>query len=182
MNVTLAQGATSNTLDLSADGLGIDSYKNFEGIIGSHYADLITGSAGNDILIGGGGGDTLTGGGGADKFVFLSPTDGGANGDLIVDFVTNLVNGSDELDFDTVGFAALQWSGTSLAAGQLLSGAGLTATSANSASVHLIYDTTSGRLWYDADGQGGQSGTLVATLGTTNHPSLQITDIHPWTA
>ena len=39
-----------------------------------------------------------------------------------------------------------------------------------------------GRLWYDADGQGGQSGTLVATLGTTNHPSLQITDIHPWTA
>ena len=52
----------------------------------------------------------------------------------------------------------------SLAAGEFLSGAGQTA--AVDANDHVIYNTTTGDLYYDADGVGGAAATLFAHLTT----------------
>lgn len=73
-------------LNLSLVGLGSDTYKNIEGVIGSDFNDTITGSSSNDVLIGGKGADVLSGGGGIDTFKYLA---GDANAtDSILDFTT----------------------------------------------------------------------------------------------
>ena len=40
-----------------------------------------------------------------------------------------------------------------------------------------IYDTTTGALYYDADGLGGVDAVQVAVLGTTTHPGLVYSDV-----
>jgi hypothetical protein len=57
-----------------------------------------------------------------------------------------------------------------LAAGEFGSGAGLTA--ATTAAMNLIYDTTSGILRYDADGNGSAASVEIALMGVTTHPAL----------
>ena len=78
---TLVQSASSTSLDLTSVGLGLDSYLNMEGAIGSDFNDTLTGSSGadtlrgglgDDQLTGGAGADNLTGGGGIDTFVYAS--------------------------------------------------------------------------------------------------------------
>ncbi len=51
---------------ITAAGIGTDTYSNFEGVIGSGFADTINGSTGNDFLRGGGGNDVINGGDGND--------------------------------------------------------------------------------------------------------------------
>jgi T1SS-143 domain-containing protein len=81
---TLVQ--SSSPTNVSATGLGTDSYKNMEGVIGTNFNDVITGSSSDDILIGGKGADQLTGGGGSDTFRYRA---GDADVlDTILDFQT----------------------------------------------------------------------------------------------
>ena len=65
-----------------------------------------------------------------------------------------------------------------LDANDLLSGAGL---SSSNTGAHLVYDTSSGKLYYDADASGAGSGVMIAQFGTVTHPTLQVTDIRPIT-
>ncbi|HET8543395.1 MAG TPA: M10 family metallopeptidase C-terminal domain-containing protein, partial [Pseudolabrys sp.] len=100
VTVSLATGLASG-----GDAQG-DTFTNFENIIGSGFADVLTGNsgnnalnggAGNDRLTGGLGQDVLTGGPGADTFDFnaLNETPvGNANHDVIADFQ----QGSDVID------------------------------------------------------------------------------------
>jgi len=69
VNFTLVQSASDTTFDFSGAGLGVDDYRNFEGVIGTDFADVLTGSAGNDIIVGGKGDDILSGAAGNDVFV-----------------------------------------------------------------------------------------------------------------
>jgi Ca2+-binding RTX toxin-like protein len=69
-------------LDGRAAGLGVDKYRDMEGVIGTNYSDKITGSSSGDILAGLGGNDILRGGRGNDVFVFEAK--GGR--DRIMDF------------------------------------------------------------------------------------------------
>ncbi|MCZ4089219.1 type I secretion C-terminal target domain-containing protein [Ensifer psoraleae] len=69
VTLTLTQSTGNTVADLTAVGLGIDTYRNIEGIIGSAYDDILIGSAFDDQLYGGVGSDTMTGSGGADTFV-----------------------------------------------------------------------------------------------------------------
>ena len=86
ISMTLTQSSSSMPLNLSLVGLGSDTYKNIEGVIGSDFNDTITGSSSNDVLIGGKGADVLSGGGGIDTFKYLA---GDANAtDSILDFTT----------------------------------------------------------------------------------------------
>jgi Ca2+-binding RTX toxin-like protein len=57
-------------------------------------------------------------------------------------------------------FAAI---GTSLTAGEFWAAAG--ATSAHDSTDHIIYDTSTGRLYYDGDAAGGASAVHFATIG-----------------
>ena len=142
-------------------------------IFGGGGADTLTGGNGNDMLYGGSGVDTLTGGGGADTFVFGDSSLSGA--DTIQDFSVSdgdkmlLVN-------DYAGLFTMLGSGT-LAATAFASGAGL--ASAGTADVRIVYDTNTGNLYYDADGNGsGASAIQFATVfsGGSNHPALSAGD------
>jgi Ca2+-binding RTX toxin-like protein len=83
IKITLSQDNTKyTTFDGRSAGLGIDKYRDMEGVIGTKFADTITGSSSADILAGLGGNDILRGGRGNDVFVFES--NGGR--DKIVDF------------------------------------------------------------------------------------------------
>lgn len=147
-----------------------DTYISIENVIGSNAADVIIGDAsdnelfglagddilngggGNDVLEGGAGFDTMTGGAGADVFYFADPEFGAdvitdfaaAEGDLIqISKATFGINATDFWNFLDIG-------------------AGVT----GSASGHgqFLFDNNSSQLFWDTDGAGIQSPTLIATL------------------
>ncbi|MGH8711561.1 MAG: calcium-binding protein, partial [Burkholderiales bacterium] len=104
INFTLHQGINSASGSLgywstgALGGIGTDSYKNIEGVIGTNFNDTLTGSTLNDVLSGGGGNDTLIGGAGADNL------QGGAGNDLFLigstaEFAAGeIINGGTETD------------------------------------------------------------------------------------
>jgi Ca2+-binding RTX toxin-like protein len=136
---------------------------------GGAAAEMLNGGGGNDTINGRGGNDTLTGGLGADAFVFAT-----APGTGNVDLVTDFVSASDRLNFDNAVFTALGVDGN-FTAGDARFAAGAGFTSGRDASDRIVYDTTTGNLYYDADGNGAGSAQLFATL--QGHPALTATDI-----
>jgi Ca2+-binding RTX toxin-like protein len=97
IDVALVQSPGNTTVNLTAAGLGTDTYKNIEGIFGTAFADTLHGTAlndyfngggGKDTLIGGGGSDTLIGGAGSDTFKWLAGDVAGGSLDTILDFET----------------------------------------------------------------------------------------------
>jgi Ca2+-binding RTX toxin-like protein len=116
--------------------------------------DTLLGGAGNDQIDGSNGNDRLTGGAGADKFVFATALN--ATGvDQILDF--NVAE--DQIWLDHAVFTAI---GT----GVLAASAFTTGSTAADASDRVIYDPTTGALYYDADGSGGGAAVQIATLST----------------
>jgi Ca2+-binding RTX toxin-like protein len=136
---------------------------------GSAAAETLNGGAGNDTLSGMGGNDTLIGGTGQDTFLFAAAP-GAGNADLVSDFVS----GTDKLSFDNSVFTALGADGN-FVAGDARFAAGAGFTSGGDASDRIVYDTSSGNLYYDADGSGAGAALLVATL--QGHPAIAATDI-----
>jgi len=161
---------------------GADRIKNIENITGSNYADglagnslanVLNGGAGNDTLSGGLGADRLSGGSGIDRFLF-NTTLGRSNIDTISDFA----HGGDKIVLDDDIFKALGVTGTTtgaaLKSGSFYAAAG--ASAAHLASDRIVYDTTSGRLYYDADGLGGTAAVQIALIGTGTHAALSAGD------
>ena len=71
INFTLVQSSSDTVVDLNAVGLGTDTYRNIEGVVGTSFNDTLTGSGGDDRLQGGAGDDTIDGGvGGNDRIAF----------------------------------------------------------------------------------------------------------------
>lgn len=134
-------------------------------LTGNDGADMLVTGAGNDVLDGGAGADTLIGGLGSDTFVFSSASDGTA--DMVKDFRTS---DGDKLSLSPLTFTAL--SGASDVQGRLVSAAGATALDADD---FLVFDTTTHKLYYDADGNGAGGAVLVATLAGV--ASLSASDI-----
>lgn len=107
--ITFAGGAAVNVnmATGTSTGQGMDSFSNFENLIGSGAADTITGSngadnidggAGNDTIFGGIGNDTINGGGNADSLF------GGAGNDNIDGGVGNdTIDGGAGIDTLTGG-------------------------------------------------------------------------------
>ena len=50
------------------------------------------------------------------------------------------------------------------------------AMAAHDASDRIIYNSTTGALYYDADGLGGSAAVQVALIGTSLHPSITYSD------
>ena len=190
--VSYATATAGQTIDMAlitAQTNG-DTFVSIEGLIGSNFADTFTatrvatslfgmggadklvGGTRNDIISGGLGKDTLTGGAGIDTFRFdVAPT--AANADLITDFL----RATDKIGLSSTVFKGLTLLGAhGLDPSNFIRSATATATSALDANDHLIYNTTTGMLFYDADGAGGKAGVAIAQLGDTHHVVLAATD------
>lgn len=136
-------------------------------LTGSTGANALSGGAGNDILIGGAGNDVLTGGSGSDAFRFTAAPNGSTNVDRIADFVAI----DDTLQLENAVFAKLTTTGT-LSAANFRSGVGAHALDSND---YVLYDTGTGKLYYDADGSGAGAAIQIAAL--TGIPTLTNADI-----
>jgi VCBS repeat-containing protein len=130
-------------------------------IFGHQEGDLLlSGGAGRDTIYGGNGNDTLNGGADADIFVFNIAANNSSNHDTIQDFEAN---GVDLIHLDNAVFTQLTATGT-LSSANFASNAGGTATDGND---YIMFDTTTGNLYYDPDGNGGTARLLIATLAVT---------------
>ncbi|NES25742.1 MAG: calcium-binding protein [Symploca sp. SIO3E6] len=139
----------------------VETLLNIERLVGTAFDDQLigdaennslTGAGGNDILIGCTGNDRLYGGTGADIFGFSSPNQGidtitdfnSTQGDLIQisanDFGGGLTLGTLDIDQFTIGSAATR------------------------ASDRLIYNDTTGALFFDPDGTGTLAQVQLAQL------------------
>lgn len=134
-----------------------------ETLVGGAGNDSLDGGAGNDWLYGDPGNDVLTGGKGQDSFVLGDPSQPGV--DVFVDF---------QRGEDRIVVVGSQFNGLSaLRAADLLVGAGKTAPSKGQ---HFIYNTSTGALYYDADGDAQTPAVLLTTVGKTTHPTLSLAD------
>ncbi|MDH4558565.1 tandem-95 repeat protein, partial [Pseudomonas sp. BN417] len=132
-------------------GVGDDSYKNMEGVIGSVFSDTLTGSGGNDVLIGGVGADQLTGGLGADTFRYANLSEGV---DSILDYS---FAAGDKLDFSAL-------LGNSAPVGALVSNY-----------VDVVQNGADANVLVDVDGAGSAAGFVeVATLA-----NVEVTGSNP---
>jgi Ca2+-binding RTX toxin-like protein len=144
--------------DLLIGGAGKDSIEGGGGhdtIFGGAGRDSIEGGSGNDVISGGSNRDTLMGGTGKDKFVFDTALSAG-NVDVIVDFKS----GTDMFALDSDFFGAL---GAAVKANELRNN---TTGDAQDANDRLIYETDTGKLFYDADGNGAGAKVHFATLSS----------------
>ncbi|WP_275787764.1 hypothetical protein [Pararhizobium gei] len=134
LQTTLATG--TGALNLTGNNLG-------QTITGNAGQNQIFGFGGDDKIFGLQGNDTLTGGTGSDTFNFTTQLNSANNIDTIADF--NVID-------DTISLAKSIFS--QLSTGTLNSAAfwASTAGIAQNGSHRIIYDTDSGALFYDADG------------------------------
>ncbi|MDK9693250.1 MAG: M10 family metallopeptidase C-terminal domain-containing protein [Sulfurimonas sp.] len=186
---TATHGVRVNlTLTTAQDtiGAGSDTLSGFENLAGSTYADILIANAakntinggggndtlkglgGNDILNGGGGKDTLIGGAGGDIFMFNTAISN-TNFDTITDFNAT----DDTIKLENAIFKKLLTAGTLNAA---YFKANLTGKAAD-ANDYIVYETDTGKLFYDADGSGTATAAIqIALLGTTTHPTISAAD------
>ena len=145
----------SGSADITGAGNALDNV-----LTGNSGANTLYGLDGADSLNGGLGADVLQGGLGADTYVFNSAL-GGGNIDAIVGF--SVVDDTIQLDHAIF---------TGLADGVLDAGAFHAGATAADADDRIIYDSATGALYFDADGDGGgaavQFATLAAGLGLTS--------------
>lgn len=168
-------------------GSGTDTLISIEKLIGSAYNDVLTGDGGNNTLTGGNGGDRLyggdgddrldggnhtdtlfggigadrlTGGAGVDRFVFDTAL-GASNIDTITDFSVL----DDSIHLDDAIFAGLS-------TGILSAGAFRVGSAAQDADDHILYNSATGALLYDSDGNGAAAAVQFAKLT----PGLALTN------
>ena len=154
--VLLGRAGIAGTGNAADNGLTGNAGANL--LRGAGGDDSIDGRAGDDTLEGGPGADLLAGGPGADAFLYRSLAEGG---DTIADFEA----GADGIRVARTGF--LEAGGSvvldpgPLGAGRLSAVPG---GAAAGASAQFVFDTLTGRLSWDDDGDGPDAPVLLALL------------------
>ncbi len=148
------QSSVTLTLGFNLENLIMGGSASISGT-GNSLTNILTGNSGANSLDGKGGNDTLLGGAGMDNFVF-STAPGSGNVDTITDFRVS----DDTIRLDNAVF-------TGLAGGTLSSSAFSRGTSGKAADAtdRIIYETDTGRLFFDADGSGAGASVHFATIG-----------------
>jgi Ca2+-binding RTX toxin-like protein len=190
---------TSSTIDaggidavLSSIGFNLDAYAGLRFVenltltgtgninaTGNALANRLTGNAGNNRLDGGAGNDTLNGGtgndilaggSGADYFDLTTLINSTTNVDTIADFSRS----DDIIRLENAVMSGLGATTGILNAFSFVSGEGLNV--ALDALDRIIYNTTTGELYYDSDGTGISSPIKIAVIGNSIRPILDHTD------
>ncbi|MES2633068.1 MAG: hypothetical protein V4669_08855 [Pseudomonadota bacterium] len=165
--LVLVGGALNGTGNASANILVGNGNANVLSGVDGH--DTMDGADGADTLAGGKGNDWLTGGTGADTFRFDTYPNATTNKDIVVDFAS----GTDVLQFKVSVFTKLGVAGP-LTEAQFWSGPGV--VKGHDTTDRIVYDTTTGTLYYDADGSGIAAAIPVALVGVDAHPLLTPAD------
>ncbi|MCT7964994.1 calcium-binding protein [Laspinema sp. D1] len=136
---------------------------------GGQGNDSINGGIGNDILLGGRGNDILTGGEGADTFRFeyfpqegetAVPVANADNGNIFgLDTITDFTTVEDKIQLDSRVFAQLQ-SGT-LSQADFARTMAFNANAEGASEAKIIYDQTSGLVYYNPSSNPGDEVPLV---------------------
>jgi serralysin len=154
---------------------GLDTITNVENLTGSSLADtlsgndsnnVIDGGSGNDVIKSGFGNDTLTGGNGNDIFVFNT----GLNSSSNIDTITDFIFGADSIHLENSIFTTLTVAGTLSVSNFVTNTNGI----AQDGNDYILYNTTTGALSYDADGNGAGAAIQFATL--TGQPTISSAD------
>ncbi len=159
------KASASFTLSANVEKLTLTGTGNINGtgnaiansIVGNNGQNKLSGANGNDTLDGGLGKDALTGGSGADSFIFKTAL-GASNIDSVKDFVA----ADDTIKLENAIFTALTATGTLASAAFYGSDAG----KAHDSSDRIIYETDTGKLFYDKDGTGSAVAVQFAVLDT----------------
>lgn len=133
-----------------------------ERIFGGDGADTLSGGGGNDLIGGGKGLNLLAGGDGEDAFYFgVAPQVG------TLSTVSDFDAAQDRFVLKASAFSALSGSfndgETALDAAAFQSGGG---SDALGATVRIVHNTTTGALYYDADGSGAGAAVQFAQIGS----------------
>jgi Ca2+-binding RTX toxin-like protein len=123
-------------------------------LTGNQNGNNITGNDGASIINGGDGRDTLTGRAGQDNFLFNTPLSEAFNIDRITDFTV----ADDTIRLDDAIFSS------SLGLGNISSGEFVIGAAPQDANDRIIYNSGTGALYYDSDGNGGIAQVQFATL------------------
>lgn len=163
-NDSLIGGSDDDTLN---GGTGKDTVSGGTGndaLSGGDGNDVLSGGDGDDFLRGGAGKDTLTGEAGDDRFLFNST--GPANADRIADFDAFI----DKIGLEKAAFAGVH---AALNTQEFRLG-----TVAQDGDDRIVYDQTSGRLYYDPDGtlNGAASAPQILFAILANHATLSFDD------
>ena len=136
-------------------------------LVGGDGNDQLSGDSGDDHLAGGEGNDSLSGGCGNDTFVFDTLLTMKKNRDTIVDFAS----GQDSIELDKRIFSALPGEGTLLSQYFRASASG----KAYDDNDYILYNTTTGALSYDSDGNG--QGIAVEFAMLVGKPAIKAEDL-----
>ncbi len=128
--------------------------------------DVIHGGAGDDVLVGGSGNDTLDGDRGADEFLFNAALNASTNHDNIADFSV----ADDTIALSKSIFTSLTTLGTLTTANFFIG------SSAHDGDDHIIYNPSTGKIYYDDDGNGPDAQILFAHV--TADTALTNSDFH----
>lgn len=153
-NDTLLGNVGNDTLSGDADN---------DTLSGDAGNDTLNGGGGNDVLYGGVGNDRVAGAVGSDYFVFNTKLSPSTNVDTIPDF---------NVAADTIRLDNAVMSGLGATLGTLDSAKFWKSTSglAHDADDRIIYETDTGKLFYDANGSAAGGGVHFASL--SNKPAL----------
>ena len=136
-------------------------------ILGGNDGDnSITGTAFDDRIQARLGNDTITGGSGRDTIIFDTALNGTSNVDRLADFQS----GVDRIQLKSSVFTGTGAVGATLSAAVFRAAAG--ATSGGDADDRIIFNTTTGQLFYDSDGNGRRASVLFAQLQPNSIVSL----------
>lgn len=167
LNNTLIGNAASNVLAGQAGNDILSGLSGNDALYGGMGRDKLFGGLGNDVLNGGLGNDTLSGGAGKDIFVFNSALNSLTNKDTILDF--NVAD--DTIRLENAVFTSLTTTGV-LNSDYFKD----LANGVQDSDDYIVYNSTTGILSYDADGNGAGAAVQIALIGISDHAVLTNAD------
>jgi Ca2+-binding RTX toxin-like protein len=175
-NDSVSGGDGNDTVSGNQGNDTVDGGSGDDRIYGGQGNDSVIGGEGNDTLSGDAGNDTVTGGSGADVFRFeyfvqqgelQTAEEVGAN-PLGVDTITDFAPGEDKIQLDKRIFASL---GDAIEAGEVETIANFDPATQGTSTAKIIYDPTSGLLYYNPSGEQGDEMQLVQLDANLNNIS-----------